>query len=131
MKVTPNFTLEEFTASRTADIRGINNSPSDVELRNILWTAWRMEIVRVLLGNRPIIVTSGFRSAALNKAVGGSPTSDHATGLAVDIRQHGRTPKEIADIVQRSGMDFDQIIVYRTFVHFGFGSRMRKQRFNG
>lgn len=86
MKLTNNFTLEELYASTTAARRGIDNTPSPIVQQNL-----RMLAERVLQPIRdeykhPIIVTSGYRCAKLNAAVGGAKTSQHLTGCAADIK---------------------------------------------
>lgn len=130
MQLTPHFHLDEMTVSPTADAAGISNAPTDTELRVIIWTAWRMEIVRVLLGGKPITITSGFRNERVNKLVGGSPTSDHRFGKSVDFRRGGMGVREAARIIEASALDFDQLIIYSRHLHIGFGDRMRRSVFN-
>ena len=130
MRLTEHFTLEEFTRSATAVKRGINNTPDAVQLTNIQMAAHKMELVRSLLGDNPILISSGFRSDALNKAVGGSHTSSHKTGLAVDFTcpKFG-TVKEICAAIKASKLEFDQIIyeqkTYTNWCHIGFGEKTR------
>lgn len=86
MRLTNNFTLEELYASATAARRGINNTPSPIVQQNL-----RMLAERILQPIRDeykhaIIVTSGYRCAKLNAAVGGAKTSQHLTGCAADIK---------------------------------------------
>ena len=64
---------------------------------------------------RPIIVTSGYRTKEYNKKVGGSPKSQHMLGKAVDIKINGLTPDEIAIKAEKIG--FGGIGIYKTFVH--------------
>ena len=88
-----------------------------------------MEHVRTLLGDRPISVLSGYRSPEVNKAVGGSPTSAHRTGHAVDfICPSFGTPAQVAAFLAKNLKDFDQIIEeFDQWVHIGFGPGKRKQ----
>lgn len=65
--------------------------------------------------NKPVIINSGFRCAAHNKAVGGATTSQHTLGRAADIRITGVTPSTIADYAEKIG--FDGIGRYSTFTH--------------
>lgn len=73
-------------------------------------------------------ISSGYRSDALNKAVGGSPTSDHRFGRAADNnfyrtiagRREEVAPIEVARVVQSLGLEYDQMILYPTFVHMGY-----------
>jgi len=99
--VTDNFMWREFTHSDTAVKRGLPNIPSNVERTNIKRVADWLEILRTLLAEKygkviPIRITSGFRSQAVNKAVGGSPTSAHRYGLAADIQAIGLSTKQLA-----------------------------------
>lgn len=131
MRLSEHFTLEEFTRSATATARGIDNTPNAAQLENLKRLAAALEDVRKLLGGKPIIISSGFRSAALNKAVGGSPTSDHANGLAADFTcpKYGSV-ESICRAIATSKVPFDQIIYEQggtDWVHFGIGSRMRRQ----
>ena len=79
-----HFSLEELTASEVAARAGIDNTPSAEVVRNLARLAEGLELVRVALGNKPVHVTSGYRSARLNQMVGGSKNSMHIQGLAAD-----------------------------------------------
>lgn len=122
------FTLRELTASQTAARNGIDNVPTGAHLANLSDTAERMDAVRALLG-KPVRVSSGYRSAALNKAVGGSSTSHHSIGYAVDFDcdAYG-SPLEICKAVAASGIKYDQLIhEYGEWVHISFHPQMRRQ----
>lgn len=84
MKLTPHFSLAELTASSTARRLGLDNTPTPEALQRLTLTAAMLERVRAHL-SVPVIVTSGYRSRAVNTAVGGVTSSDHATGSAADI----------------------------------------------
>ena len=85
MNLTKNFTLEELTASSVAQSNGINNIPDEKQILNLRRLCREiLQPVREKLG-KPIIVTSGFRSPALNRRVGGVATSQHLEGAAADI----------------------------------------------
>ncbi len=84
MQLTPHFTLAEMTASTTAQRQGLDNTPTPEALQRLTLTAEMLERVRAHLGV-PIVVTSGYRSRAVNAAVGGVTSSDHAIGAAADI----------------------------------------------
>ncbi|MDP1872543.1 D-Ala-D-Ala carboxypeptidase family metallohydrolase, partial [Phenylobacterium sp.] len=88
-----------------------------------------LEKVRSLLGDRPITVTSAYRNPAVNAAVGGVKTSDHAQGHAADIVVAGLSPYETAKRIRDSGLKFDQLILEtsRGVVHISFAPRMRQQ----
>lgn len=125
--MTPNFSEAEFTRSATAIKYEINNSLPIALRSNVHFVAVQLEIVRVLLDNTPIIIQSGYRCPALNKAVGGAPDSHHSVGMAVDIRvKKGFTPLEITEVIKKSSLRFDQMILYDTFVHLGFQYPLRQ-----
>ena len=85
MQITKNFSLEELISSTTARKKGIKNFPGISEINSLERLCLTiLQPVRDKFGE-PIIVTSGFRGPQLNKAVGGSPTSQHIKGEAADI----------------------------------------------
>ena len=101
-------------------------------MANLRTLAIRLEEVRALLG-KPMPITSAYRSPALNAAVGGSSTSDHANGLAADFTspRYGSVQK-VCEAIAGSDIQFDQIIYEQKaggveWVHLGFGARMRRQ----
>lgn len=114
MQVTKNFTLEELTASSTARQRGILNQPNHQEIDNLFRVCKELlQPIRDVYG-KPIIVTSGFRNKALNNAVGGSSTSKHMNGLAVDFKASEGTNKALWDLIiklrDEGKIEFDQLI---------------------
>ena len=80
------FTLEEFTRSSTANRLKIDNEPSDEVVRNIQYGVQMVLDPLRRIHQAPIIITSGYRCSALNKAVGGVANSWHTKGNAADIR---------------------------------------------
>lgn len=82
--MTPHFTLSELTRSSTAQRLGVSNAPTPTALKNLRATAEMLERVRSHL-QAPVQVTSGYRGAAVNKAVGGATSSDHLSGQAADV----------------------------------------------
>lgn len=128
MRLTENFHLKEFTRSATAERLNINNTPPISMLPTLVATARRLENIRAILLYNPVIISSGWRSVALNTAVRGASNSDHMKGLAVDFHLNGKmAPIEIVDLIVSSGYEFDQLIAYPNFVHIGWGERMRRQ----
>ena len=123
--LTEHFTLEEFIDSQTAARKGLNNVPAlgSPERANLTRTAETMEKVRALLGDRPILISSGYRSPQVNAAVGGSKSSAHMSGLAVDFSCPGfGTPKAICKKLEphMKALGVDQLIhEYDTWVHLG------------
>lgn len=76
-----------------------------------------LEILRKTI-NKPVIVTSGYRTPEHNKKVGGAKYSYHMRGMAADIRVYGMTPKELAKELDKIAADECGIIVYKSWVHF-------------
>jgi hypothetical protein len=107
MNLTPHFTLDELT---TTDHREFDNTPNDAELENLKRLADMLEQVKVVLGGKPIMINSAFRSKKVNDAVGSKDTSQHRIGCAADLRVPGMTPDEVVRKVIASGIGFDQII---------------------
>lgn len=127
MKLTEHFTLEELTFSPEAIRKGLDNTPNTTQLEALKLTAQSMEKVRALLGN-PIRVTSGFRSPAVNVAVGGSLKSHHCFGYAVDfICPKFGTPREVCSAIMKSDIKYDQLIYEGTWVHISFAPSMRRE----
>lgn len=107
------FSIQELTNSPTAQRKGINNSPS--KLVTAALTALIDNVLDPLreAWGAPIIVTSGYRCARLNKAVGGAKNSAHLYGQAADIRTVSDTfadNKKLFDLVKRLGLPFDKMI---------------------
>jgi uncharacterized protein YcbK (DUF882 family) len=107
MNLTAHFTLDELTHT---DHRTLDNTPNDDELKNLTRLAEFLEQVKTLLGDKPIMVNSAFRSKLVNDAVGSKDTSQHRVGCAADIRVPGMTPNEVVQTVLASDLGYDQII---------------------
>jgi putative chitinase len=107
MNLSPHFTLEELTIT---DHRELENTPNETELANLQRLAEFLETVKTVLGGKPIMVNSAFRSKAVNDAVGSKDTSQHRIGCAADIRVPGITPDEVVKAIIASGIGYDQVI---------------------
>jgi putative chitinase len=107
MNLSPNFTLEELTHT---DHREYDNTPDDVELANLARLAEFLEQIKEVLGGKPILVNSAFRSADVNRAVGSSDRSQHRHGCACDFRVPGMTPDEVVRAIIAAELPFDQCI---------------------
>jgi putative chitinase len=105
--MTPHFTLEELTHT---DHRELDNTPNDAELENIKRLAEFLEELKTVLGGKPIMVNSAFRSKAVNDAVGSKDTSQHRIGCAADIRVPAMTPDQVVRAIIASDLGFDQVI---------------------
>lgn len=139
MNLSTNFTLSEMVTSQTALRKGIDNTPTKAQIENgkrlcvllleparaSLW-AWAGQEVKMH-------TNSGFRSAALNKEVGGSETSAHLDFLASDqvpMLPKGLTLREAFDHLQQDPtVPYDQIILEcNAWIHFGMAKQGRKPR---
>jgi putative chitinase len=107
MNLSEHFTFEELTIT---DHREFDNTPNVEETENLTRLAEFLEQVKTVLGGKPIMVNSAFRSEAVNNAVGSRNTSQHRIGCAADIRVPGMTPDEVVKAVIASGIGYDQII---------------------
>lgn len=115
--ISKNFSYKEFENSDTAKRRGIQNAITTFEVRDSV-KALVLNVLQPLRDawGKALVVNSGFRSSALNEAVGGVPTSQHCKGEAADISCD--EPLELARLAVAMDLPFDQLIVYPTFVHF-------------
>ena len=107
MNLTEHFTLEELTHT---DHREFDNIPNDAELENIKRLAEFLEQLKTVLGGKPIMVNSAFRSKQVNDAVGSKDTSQHRIGCAADIRVPSMTPDQVVRAVIASDLAYDQVI---------------------
>jgi len=107
MNLSEHFTYEELTHT---DHREFDNTPNASELANLTRLAGFLERVKTVLGNKPIMINSAFRSKQVNDAVGSKDTSQHRIGCAADIRVPGMTPDEVTRAIIVSDLPFDQCI---------------------
>ena len=107
MNLTEHFTLAELTATSH---RQFDNTPNDTETANLQRLAEFLEQVKTVLGGKPIMVNSAFRSKQVNDSVGSKDTSQHRIGCAADLRVPGMTPDAVVRAVIDAGLPFDQII---------------------
>lgn len=118
--LTAHFTLEELTHT---DHRTLDNTPTTAErcvidgkettvnaTANLLRLATFLEELKIVLGGKPIMVNSAFRSEAVNTAVGSKNTSDHRRGCAADIRVPGMTPDQVVRAIIASDLPYQQVI---------------------
>ena len=113
MQLSEHLSLAEVTRSESAKRRGISNMPTPVHIENFKLLAENIfEPIRKHFG-KPIHISSGYRSDALNKAIGGSKTSQHCAGEAIDIDMDGSTGgvtnKMVFDYI-KDNLNFDQLI---------------------
>lgn len=133
MKLTEHFTLSELMFSEWAARHDVDNTPPERLMPALKELADKLEEVRVVLEEQ-ININSGYRSPKVNKAIGGSATSDHQYCRAADFISHAfGSPEQICYAIMESGIKFDQLILeYPTpdgggWVHLGIGKKMRQQ----
>jgi len=128
MTLTKHFKLDEFVKSETANKNNIDNTPSKDVQGNLLFLAtYTMEPIRRAWGE--IKINSGYRCDALNKLVGGSPTSYHRYGLACDFApKHKEIMKSVFNWCIRS-LDYDKLIwEFDSWIHIQVNTNARKNR---
>ena len=140
-RLTPHFSLRELTKTKT----GIENVPNEAQVENLKRLCRWLEQLRRRWnnlygeGDDPIVINSGFRSPAVNKAVGGVPNSNHLTGCAVDIRCVGieqalRYAAILLDISDLSREDFDELLIEQKksviWIHFAVKPTGNRRRTN-
>jgi zinc D-Ala-D-Ala carboxypeptidase len=127
MQLTEHFGLEELTNSDVAERLGIDNTPSLDTVARLTTLAMGLEKVRAFLGG-PLLISSGYRCPALNKAVGGARNSAHLDGYAADfVCPSFGSAFAVARAISRSGIPVDQCISEGSWVHVSFDPRLRGQ----
>ena len=110
MQLSKHFKLEEFTKSMTAIRKGIKNEAGSGEIKNLTDLCYAiLEPVRAKF-EKPVIITSGYRSEELCEAIGSKKTSQHAKGQAVDFELAGVSNLQVALWISNN-CDFDQLIL--------------------
>ena len=141
MRLSEHFGLAELCKTRT----GMENVPNEEQVNNLRRLCRWLERLRKRWndlygeGDDPIVINSGFRSAAVNKAVGGATMSNHLTGCAVDIRCIGmeqalRYAAILLDISDLSHEDYDELLIERKrnviWIHFAVRPSGNRRRTN-
>jgi zinc D-Ala-D-Ala carboxypeptidase len=111
MLLSQHFHIEEFETSQTAARRGIDNRVPEELMPNLVRLAGLLEQVRLVLGSRPIIITSGYRCPALNRAINGALHSAHMDARAADFicPSYGGV-SDVCDAIRGSSVVYDQLI---------------------
>lgn len=121
IRLSENFTLEEFTYSRVAITNGLENVPNPAALNALKkLVAYLLQPLRNRYGST-IAVTSGYRNEAVNLLVGGVKNSQHTLGEAADC-YIAEGPEKLLEVLKESGLAFDQAILYRKkkFLHLSY-----------
>jgi zinc D-Ala-D-Ala carboxypeptidase len=121
--LSPHFSLQEMIASQTASRMGIDNTPGADDVRNLRELAGVLERVRSLLGDVPVLISSGYRCEELNEEVGGAINSAHIYGYAADftVPAYG-DPLDVCREIEPHirTLKIDQLIYeYDGWVHLG------------
>ena len=134
MKLSEHFSLGELT--KTKHVTPDGNIPSRVVVENLKRLCSWLEELR-LRYNEPIIINSGYRSPAVNQLAGGSKTSNHLTGCAVDIRCAGkeqmiRYAAILLDIADGTKQDYDELLLEQhgsvCWLHFAVRPKDNRRR---
>ena len=110
MKLSANFELSELTKSQVAERKGLPNNPSPAHIDNL--KALCINVLQPIRSefDKPVIISSGYRSGEVCVAIGSKPTSQHAEGKAVDFEIVGVDNKDLFDWV-KNNLEFDQLIL--------------------
>lgn len=129
MKLTEHFTLEEFCATIHTELQQKNLEYGEQKQGTLIKLAQLMEVVRRLLGDVPIIINSAVRCPELNKAVGGSKTSQHLLCQACDFTPRNKSLEECVEILRKHLPMWGQIIIERAggkeWIHISLGYPFR------
>ena len=109
VKLSENFSLQEYTKSQTATRQGLDNTPNEGHMTSA--KSLFENVVQKVRDNFGVtVINSGYRGPALNTAVGGSSNSQHCKGEAVDIECPGTGNYDVAKWIE-DNLDFDQLIL--------------------
>ncbi len=127
------FTMDELTHSATAIRKGIDNTPdSKVKANLTALVANLLDPLREAYG-KPIVVSSGYRCAKLNRAVGGVARSQHLSGQAADLQSAGKSRsehKKLFDLARKLNLPYDQLIDEHDYkwVHISFNPKGNRRQ---
>ena len=127
-QLSPHFSLEELTHSDVAVRNGWDNTPDEAAQANLVRLAEFLERVKRLLGDKPVMINSAYRSKQVNDAVGSKDTSQHRLGCAADIRVPGMTPDQVTQAIKNSDLPFCQVIrEFDSWTHVSVPNREGEQ----
>ena len=123
--MTPHFTLAELTHT---DHRSLDNTPNVTELANLKRLAEFLETVKTTLGGKPVMISSAYRSKAVNDAVGSKDTSSHRLGLAADFKVPGMTPDAVVRAIIAANLPYQQLIrEFDAWTHISISDKPKRQ----
>lgn len=134
MMLTRSFSLQELSKSRTAKNRGWDNTPPPYAVENLkLLCEHVLQPVRDHF-NLPVVISSGYRSANVNRAEGGSHSSQHLIGQAADFEIMGVHNADIWRFI-KANLEYDQLIAEHLqlddpnagWIHVSYSDNNRKQ----
>lgn len=132
MLLTPHFSLSELATTNNKEFKEKNLAAAKKQLGKMYMLAGFAERVREIVG-LPLIITSGYRCPGLNKAVGGSSTSQHKLCEAIDFKAKGMTDEQVACKLAASDLKFNQLIIESNgkseWVHISIGARREVLRY--
>lgn len=128
MTLSEHFTLTEMTVSQEAARSGLKNAPDALQIESLRRLCKNvLEPLRERV-KRPVVVSSGFRSATINRRIGGSARSQHCRGEAADFTIPGMSVEDVVALIRAMNLPFDQLIdEFGAWVHVSH-SRTGKQR---
>ena len=110
-RLTKHFRLSELVKTEVRALQELNRKQAEQHLPALQALAKLLEEVRDLLGDRPIVVHSGYRCPELNSRIGGSPSSQHLKGEAADFHVVGMDLRDAFDLIRRSSIPYGQVIL--------------------
>ena len=126
MKLSNNFILEEFTRSNNGKRMGIKNEPDEKQIKNLQkLCVYLLQPLREIY-DTPFYINSGFRCIELNRLIGGVAASQHTKGQAADVRV--TNPHRLLSELLRLGIDFDQAILYASFLHLSYNEENNRRQ---
>jgi hypothetical protein len=107
-QLSEHFSFDELTVTSHVDLQSLNRTSAQAYLKQLKYTAATLEEIRSVLGE-PLIISSGYRVAVLNRAVNGSPTSKHTQGLCADFRPKNMSVKEAFKVITENKDKFHSL----------------------
>jgi hypothetical protein len=130
MQAKKEFNINDYTYSATSIHKLIDNIPSPIHVYNLkqLHENVTLKLLEIL-PNKTIVITSGFRSINLNRAIGGSSLSQHCNGQAIDIQVEGVSVENVFNTIRNSSILYDQLIQeFDSWIHISFAKNKNRNQ---